>query len=71
MIALLSVRTATRRLLPSMTEDDYRWLVSGIEYLFAIDAKSPAERGRLVALRRRVLERAQKALAREPGRPPA
>ena len=61
LIALLSMVNSKQRVRP-MTEDDYRWLVSGIKYLFEVDAETPARRRRLIALRKHVSERVSEAL---------
>lgn len=38
-------------------EDDLRWATEGIDYLFEVDAKTPAARSQLEGLQRRVSER--------------
>ena len=52
-----------------MAEDDFRWLVSGIKYLFEVDAETPARRRRLIALRKHVAERVSEALDWQPRKP--
>ena len=53
---------------PSGGEDDLGWATSGIDYLFEVDAKTPAARTELEGLQRRVSKRIQKPAA---GLPPA
>ena len=38
-------------------EDDLRWATDGIDYLFEVDAKTPAARTQLEGLQRRVAAR--------------
>ena len=68
LIALLSLMNSRQRVRP-MAEDDYRWLVSGIKYLFEVDAETPAQRRRLMALRKHVSERVSEALDWQPRKP--
>ena len=51
---------------PSKGEDDLGWATSGIDYLFEVDAKTPADRTRLEGLQRRVSKRIQKPLPEMP-----
>lgn len=44
-------------------EDDLRWASDGIDYLFEVDAKTPAARSQLEGLQRRVSERIRKPAA--------
>ncbi|HEY8736061.1 MAG TPA: hypothetical protein VIO62_03355 [Candidatus Dormibacteraeota bacterium] len=53
---------------PSKGEDDLGWASSGIDYLFEVDAKTPADRIKLEDLQRRVSKRSQKPM---PGLPPS
>lgn len=53
---------------PSKGEDDLSWATSGIDYLFEVDAKTPAARTELEGLQRRVSKRIQKPM---PGLPPS
>jgi hypothetical protein len=52
----------------STGEDDLGWASSGIDYLFEVDAKTPAARTKLEGLQRRVSKRIQKPAS---GLPPA
>jgi hypothetical protein len=54
--------TESKQRVRPITEDDHRWLVSGIKYLFAVDAETPDRRRRLMALRKHVSERVSEAL---------
>ena len=52
----------------SSNEDDLGWATNGIDYLFEVDAKTPATRSQLEDLQRRVSKRIQKPAA--PKAPP-
>ena len=47
-------------------EDDLGWASNGIDYLFEVDAKTPATRSQLEALQRRVSKRIRKPAAPAP-----
>ena len=64
MIVCLSMQKATSIVFPRPAgEDDLGWASSGIDYLFEVDAKTPAARNKLEGLRRRVSERIRRAAA--------
>lgn len=49
-----------------ISEDDFRWLTSGIRYLFEIDAKTSRDRDRLENLLQRVDARMRQAIGWHP-----
>lgn len=63
-IVLLSM-SHTEGLRP-LAEDDYRWLISGMRYLFEVDAQTPVQRSRLASLRWHVQQRVNDTDDRRP-----